>query len=514
MNHCLEEYIALLTARNLVEKILCRSPKETAITGITYDSKAVQSGFLFVCKGAAFRKEYLTDALSRGAACYVSETDYEIPGADAVIVRDIREAMPYIAQLHYQIPDDFHVIGITGTKGKTTTAYYLKAVFDEAMRLAGRPAVAFLSTVDYYDGKEQGKSGITTPESFEIYRHFRNAYDSGIRHMIMEFSSQALKYRRVQGIHLDAAVFLNISEDHISPIEHADFEDYFTSKKMIFRQCDTAVVCTDGDYAAEIRRAADAAGKVVAFGFSEEADVRGMDLAPAGGKTAFTVCRRMPAEADAPKEKRTEAVLLNMRGSFNVENALAVIAVADLFGLPEEAIRTGLAKVTVPGRVEEFESEDGMVHVVVDYAHNGYSFRNILGMARESWPERRIVTVFGTTGGKALNRRKDMGTAAGELSDFIILTEDDPAKERIEDICADVGAYIRPTGCPYIVIPDRETAVHTAIEEAAEPTVVLLLGKGCETAQKTANGSEFYASDAVVANEALKKYNEKRSTKT
>ncbi len=500
MNKSLAEYIACLAENDLVVKHSVKDPESIPVRSITYDSKSVSEGTLFVCKGAAFKKEYLEDALSRGAVCYVSETEYEIPGADAVIVRDIRRAMPYIAQLFYAVPEDFHCIGITGTKGKTTTAYYLKAVFDAAMRRWGKPEVGFMTTVETYDGAERIKSGITTPESFEIYRHFRNAYDSGIRHMIMEFSSQALKYRRVQGIRLDAGIFLNVSEDHISPIEHPDFADYFASKLKIFSQCRTAVVCTDSPYAKQIREAAEAAENVVTFGFDESADVYGYDIRLQGSRTAFRVRTK----------GGTEEFVLNMRGTFNVENALAVIAAAQLFGIPSEAVSEAFASVTVPGRVEEYESADGNLHVIVDYAHNGFSFRNIIGMARENWPDRRIVTVFGTTGGKALNRRKDMGLAAGQNSDFIYLTADDPAKERVEDICADVGRYIDTTGCPYTVIPDREEAIRTAVLQANEPSVILLLGKGCETAQKTANGSEFYASDAVIAKEALKKYNVRR----
>lgn len=500
MNKSLAEYVALLRRKELLVKAEVREPEKTVIRAVTYDSKAAADGTLFVCKGAAFKKEYLADAVRRGAVCYVSETDYGIPEADAVIVSDIRRAMPYIAQLFYEIPEDFHCIGITGTKGKTTTAYYLKAVFDAAMRREQKPEVGFMTTVETYDGKERIRSAITTPESFEIFRHFRNAYDSGIRHMIMEFSSQALKYRRVQGIRLDAGIFLNVSEDHISPIEHADFTDYFASKLKIFSQCRTAVICTDSPYAEEIRKAAEATEKVISFGFAETADVYGYDLRLMGSRTAFKV----------RSQGKVQEYILNMRGAFNVENALAVIAVAEQFGISSDAVAEAFASVKVPGRVEEYESEDGSLHVVVDYAHNGYSFRNIIGMARENWPDRRIVTVFGTTGGKALNRRKDMGTAAGELSDFIYLTADDPAKEKVGDICADVGRYIDTTGCPYTVIEDRKEAIHTAILQTNEPSVVLLLGKGCETAQKTANGSEFYASDAVIAKEALQIYNKRR----
>ncbi len=494
MNKSLKEYIRILQEKNLLLKIHCPE-EEREVRQITYDSKAAGEGCLFVCKGAAFKKQYLEDALKKGAFVYVSEKDYEIPGASFLIVRDVREAMPYIAQQFYDIPEDFHCIGITGTKGKTTTAYYLKAVFDEAMEKIGKPGAAFMTTVETYDGKEKISSGITTPEAFEIYRHFRNAYDSGIRYMIMEVSSQALKYKRVQGISFDTAVFLNISEDHISPIEHADFDDYFQSKLKIFEQCKTAIICTDSPYAKEIRQAAEKSKNIVSFGFEEKADFRGLDVKPMDGKTAFCL---------KTKEQKEEC-LLNMRGKFNVENALAVFAVAKEFALPMEDVKKALERVSVPGRGEEYESADGRLHVIVDYAHNGFSVQSVLKMARENWPNRRIVSVFGCTGGKAINRRKDMGLAAGEWSDYIYLTADDPAKEKVEDICEEIAGYIQSKNGKYEVVPDRKKAIQKAIQDAVEPSVILILGKGCETTQKTEKGNEPYESDAVIAKETLKK---------
>jgi UDP-N-acetylmuramyl-tripeptide synthetase len=497
MNNKLKEYIDVLKANNLVTDLKCGGYEELVIKQITYDSKAVKEGCLFACKGAAFKKEYLEDAINRGAVCYVSEVDYKIEGAAAIIVNDIRRAMPYIARMHYDIPKDFYCIGITGTKGKTTTAYYLKAIFDEYMSEIEKPEVGFMTTVETYDGKERISSGITTPESFEIYRHFRNAYDSGIRHMIMEFSSQALKYRRVQGIELETAVFLNISEDHISPIEHPDFNDYFESKLKIFSQCKKAVICADSMHFEKISEAAKKAGETVTFGIDNDADFKAYDVIALGDRTSFCV------DIDGKKEE----FILNMRGVFNIENALAAIAVSKHFNIPIKDIKNALLKVSVPGRVEEYHSKDEKVHAIVDYAHNGFSFRSIIGAARQCWPDSRIVTVFGCPGGKALNRRKDMGIAAGEMSDYIYLTADDPAKEKIEDICADIGTYINTTGCEYSIISDRVEAIKTAIMKSDIPTVVLVLGKGCEKTQKTANGVEPYVSDAAAVKEALKNYN-------
>lgn len=495
LNRSLGRYDELLKSNGLVIKSELFSFADSFVSGITYDSRAVKSGFIFVCKGAAFKKEFLQSALRAGCLCYISEIDYNLEGVPNIIVNDIREAMPLISKMFYDIPDDFKVVGITGTKGKTTTAYYLKAIFDEEARSKGGSETAFITTVETYDGKERISTGITTPESFELYRHFRNACDAGLSGIVIEVSSQALKYKRTAGIDFSAAVFLNISEDHISPVEHPDFEDYFKSKLKIFEQCKAAFVCIDSDYVDEILNAAKKAEKTVTFGFKPEADLYAYNIKQIDSRTSFSL-RYKGRDYDFD---------LNMRGRFNVENALAALAVAFGMGVSYEDAYKAFQNVSVPGRSEEYTSFDGQINVIVDYAHNGLSFRNIINTARERWPEKRIVTVFGSPGGKGLNRRRDMGTAAGELSDYIYLTADDPANERVEDICAQIAEYVSECGCPCEIIADRKEAVIKAILGCKEPSVVLVLGKGAETAQKVGNKSQSYESDAVVVREALDK---------
>lgn len=497
MKKSLKEYADVLEKKGLLISRNFSGSEEQIVESITYDSKKAGNGCLFICKGAAFKREYLVNAVQAGCIGYISETDHNIPGVPYCIVKDIRDAMPPIASMFYDIPEDLKVTGLTGTKGKTTTAYFIKSIFDEAMHSAGKPEIAFLSTIETYDGKERISSGITTPESFEIYRHFRNAYDSGIRNVVMEVSSQALKYKRTDGIEFDTAVFLNISEDHISPVEHPDFEDYFESKLKLFKQCRTAIICTETDHFDRVKNAAADAEELITFGFKEDADIYGFDIKSVGDQTAFSV----------KYKDRTYDFVLNMRGSFNVENALAAIALAFKYGISYEHIDTALKKVSVPGRWEEYSSDDGKIRVIVDYAHNGFSLSNIVKAAKEFWKERRIVTVFGCTGDKAVNRRKDMGLAAGELCDRIYLTADDPAGERVEDICAQIGVYIKEKNSDYEVIPDRKEAIKKAINDCDEASVVLILGKGSERTQKTAKGNESYESDAVIAVSAIEIYN-------
>jgi UDP-N-acetylmuramyl-tripeptide synthetase len=501
MEKSLNEYSALLDSKGLLINCNAKEAGSTPVCGITYDSREVKPGYLFVCKGAAFKKEFLEKAVRAGCAAYVSEVDYGIAEVPCMIVSDVRDAMPHIAKLFYELPKNLKIIGITGTKGKTTTAYYIKRVFDEAMRMQGKPEIAFISTVETYDGKERISTGITTPESFELYRHFKNACDSGIEYIVMEVSSQALKYKRTDGITFDTAVFLNISEDHISPVEHPDFNDYFGSKLKIFSQCRTAAVCSDTDRFKNVMEAAGKAEEAVTFGMSEDADIYAFNISANDDSTAFCV---------KYKEKKYDFIL-DMRGRFNVENAMAAVAVAFKYGLPYEAVRRALENVSVPGRGEEYSSADDKIKVIVDYAHNGLSVRNIVGMAKEQWKERKIISVFGCPGGKGLNRRRDMGIAAGELSDMIYLTADDPANEKVSDICAEIGGYVEKTGCRYKIIEDRREAVVSAILGCSGPSVVLLLGKGAEKEQKMPGGAEAYESDAVIARMALEEYNKNLS---
>ncbi len=491
------EYKKLLKDSGML--LASRDPEEDCrIEQLTYESGKVQPGCLFVCKGAAFKKAYLEDALSRGAAGYVSETDYNLDNVPCLLVKDIRQTMPVLAEKFYCAPDkELQIAALTGTKGKTTTAYFLKALMDEALLSQGKAESGLLSTVEVYDGVERQDSSITTPESMELYRHFRNAVDSGISLMTMEVSSQALKYRRVQGIPFEIGIFLNISEDHISPVEHPDFNDYFQSKLSLFSQVKTAVINRNADHYEEILRSAEQAERVVTFGTDPEADVYGYDIGSEKGRTVFRVRTK-----DFDRQ-----FSLAMHGIFNVENALAAIAAGTVLGFEPETMERALSRVLVGGRMEEYESRDGSLHVIVDYAHNGLSFRKIFESVSREFPgaERRVV--FGCPGDKALNRRPDMGRAASEFCRKAYLTADDPGCEKVEDICAQIAEHIDTDRCSWECIPDRAEAIEKAIadirKEAPEQAVLLVLGKGSEHTQKTNHKAVPYESDAAVVKRVL-----------
>ena len=470
---------------------------------VSCDSQVVIPHTLFVCKGAKFKADYLRQAMAGGAFVYVSETPYPDIPLPCLRVTHIRQAMGLLADRFYGHPSGrLHITGLTGTKGKTTTAYYIKSIVDAWLAARGHRESALLSTIVTDDGVERRPAKLTTPEPLDLQRHLANAVSAGADWLTMEVSSQALKYGRVIGVDLDCAVFLNIGEDHISPIEHPDLEDYLQSKLLIFRQAKTACISMDCDHSAAVARAAARCGRVLTFSQKNAvADVYGSQVRKEGDRIAFHV--RTP---------RYEGELaISTPGLFNVENALAAAAVAECYDIPFEAVREGLVRAFVPGRMEHYGSADGQISVIVDYSHNGMSLQNALRSVRSEYPDRELTVLFGCTGGKGIDRREGMGNAAGEWAHRIILTEDDPGPEEVEDICADIGVFLRRWGKDYTVIPNREQAVETAILGAARPAVVLLAGKGCETAQKRKNGPEPCLPDGVLARHALEKYDREGS---
>lgn len=469
----LSTYAQALAGQGLLTD--CRLPDRLpAVEHITYNSKDVQPHTLFACKGETFRPAYLEEALQRGAFCYLSERPYDAAqNAPCLLVRDIRRAMAVTADLFYdKAYEKLILTGVTGTKGKSTTAYYIRYILDEYLQSTGERPSGLVSTIDTFDGKELVPSHLTTPEAFELHRHFDNAVQSGLRFFTMEVSSQALKYHRTLGVRFDTAVFLNISEDHISPREHSDFEDYFSSKLRIFGQTRRAVIHRECDRFDRVRRAAEVCQSVTTFGFAPDCDVRGYDVRKEDGETRFRVCC---AEFDSEFS-------LSMPGLFNVENALAAIAVCRGFGVPVSAMQAGLHKARSRGRMEIFRSADGSRTVIVDFAHNKMSFETLFRSVREEYPGRRILALFGCPGDRAVNRRAEMGAIAGRYADRIYLTADDPGTEAVTDICAQIAAAAGTAEC--IIREDRVEAIREAIADAGDNSVLLLLGKGSENYQK------------------------------
>lgn len=469
--------------------------QNACVRGMSIDSRTVPEGALFVCKGAAFQPRFLTMAAEAGAAAYLCEEGAADALAEAaklprLVVSDVRRAMALVAPLIYGNPDqDLTVIGITGTKGKSTVAYMLRSIM-----AAGDMETSILGSIDTDDGVECHESHNTTPEAPDLWRHLFNTKQSGRKHMIMEVSSQGLKYDRVLGLNLDIACFLNIGRDHISPVEHSSFEDYFESKLRIFEQCETAVVDLNMDHADEVLAAAKNAKSIVTIGVDrEDADVFAKNVLATGAGLEF----------DVVAEGETRRVFLGMAGLFNVGNALAACVMARMAGMSWDDIAAGLAHVRVPGRMELVVSPDERVVAIVDYAHNELSFEALFASIKKEYPGRKIIAVFGAPGGKALERREQLPKAAAKHADLVIFTEEDPAHERVEDICAEMAANM-PEGAAYEIMPDRACAIKRALEATeGEPAVLALLAKGDETRQHRGNDYVPVKSDLQIAREFL-----------
>jgi UDP-N-acetylmuramyl-tripeptide synthetase len=469
---------------------------EKEIDFISYDSRDIIDNTLFFCKGAGFKKEYLLDAVKKGAVCYDSEQKYDLNGVECnyIIVGNIRRSIALIAPMYYNYAyKNLNLIGITGTKGKTTVSYFIRNILDEFTQ----SKTGLQSTIETYTGKRSEESHLSTPEPCDLQKIFYEASESNLKYMTMEVSSQAYKMDRVLNITFDNGIFLNISEDHISPAEHADFEDYLNCKLEFMRNCSNIVINAETDYFDRVLKAAESSKtleRITLYG-SEKSKDR-CDYYYSGAKkenNALTFFIRND------KTGYREKFALRMRGMFNAENAAAAVAMCKTLGVDDESIRRGLIKTAVPGRMNIFENNG--VTVIVDYAHNLLSFTKLYESLKMDYPGRKIISVGGAPGGKAFRRRKDFADIVGKNSDYIYLTAEDPQFEDVLTICKEMSGYMSEVS--HEVVPDRKEAVIKAIRSAKNGDVVALLAKGEENYQKVNGKLEFYESDLKLAQNVL-----------
>lgn len=507
----LSHYVDLLRGEGLLRQSCVPAQDDRTIEWVTDDSRDVRSGTLFVCKGRAFKRDYLVQALEAGAVAYVSEIDYGISAerAPLLLVNDIRSALGVLADSAYGHPSArVKTCAFTGTKGKTTSVYYLRSILAEHAHKAGRHAPAYLTGVEFDDGVERGESLLTTPESFVLQRRLAHAVQAGCEHLVMEASSQAMKFRRTLGVEFEVGAFTNFGEDHISPIEHPTLEDYFASKLILFDNCKNAVVNKEMSVAEEVLAAAHGSDHI------ERVLTYALDDASADVHVECWERRGMTIGARVRMPRGVVDVTVPSPAKFNLVNALGALACAEALGIDAACMTKGLAAARVPGRMELYPSSSGDIVGVVDYAHNGMSLETLLLDLRASYPDREFAVVFGATGGKGVDRRETMGIAAGKLADRIVITEDDPGPEDPAVICQAIARAVRAqSNDNWKIVLDRSEAIRTAIRETERPAVVIVTGKGNDPFMLRNGIREPYEPDGDQVVRELERWEQERHVK-
>ena len=458
--------------------------QEADITALTCDSREAVPGALFVAVEGAKDdgRAYIPDALARGAAAVVCRPPLR-SGVAGACVDQPRIALTRLAAEFYGHPDrELSLVAVTGTKGKTTTAHMLREIFSAAGYKTG-----MIGTLGAYIGRALlADSPNTTPEPIALHRTLRQMADSRCTHVVMEVSSQAMKLHRADGLTFNAALFLNLTSDHIGGAEHADFNEYRACKAALFRQCRLAVGNGDDPNWPAMVAQVPPGVPIRTFGFGEAAQVRGLAAEPDPGRP-FAV--RLTIQGAAPYH-------IPLPGTYNAADALAAAALSRAMGFDDGAIRAGLAHVSVPGRAQLIPVPAPYT-VVIDYAHNGDSFRALMETLRAYRPQ-RIIAVFGAGGDRPKIRRTEMGRAAARWADHAVLTADNPRSERAEDICADIAAAVGGA-IPVETVPDRREAIFRALDMAGPGDVVALLGKGHEGYIEENGVRRPFSERAVVA---------------
>ena len=492
--------IAFLREKNLLVDGVESSQE---ITGVSFNSKEVKPGFLFICKGEYFKKEYLAEAISKGISCYVSEIKYEDLENDVpwILVNDVRQAMIEIGLFYYKNPShEIDIAAFTGTKGKTTATHMMESTIE-----AWKNPCGMISTVYMDDGIERVDSYNTTPEPTELQFWLRKMVDNKLEFCSLEVSSQALRYGRTDGVRFKVASFMNIARDHIGPKEHKDFEDYYTAKLAIFDQTEVGIVNLDMELVDRtLEYAKSHCPRVLTYSLQNpDSDFYCYDIKKDGIYTVFKI------KSDL-FENGVEEFAISMPGWFNVSNSVVVIASAFILGEPVDKIRLGIKDAKVDGRMEVYPSEDGKVIAIVDYAHNKISYESLFKAVEEDYPEhsKNIKIIFGSLGGKAFERREELGTIAGQRAHFSYISADSPCFEPFEKIANEIAHYVELQGGKYKIIEDRNVAIHEAIVTAEEPTIVLAVGFGRINWQRYGNDIVFRETDVECVERSLKEYNE------
>lgn len=463
----------------LLEKLeyeLVSGSEDMQIENVVYDSRKVTEGSLFICieGGTADGHTFIPDVVKKGAKALIVTKDVSglLPAdADVTVIRvkDSRYALAFVSAAYFGHPaEKLKVIGITGTKGKTTTTYLVKSILEHAGHKVG-----LVGTIEAVIGQEHIPANNTTPESYVLQEYFAKMVEAGCDTVVMEVSSQGLMLHRTQGFVFDYGIFTNIEPDHIGPLEHKDFADYMHCKGLLFKQCRVGIVnCDDAHYQDVIR---DHTCKIETFGFAENADYRAQDLKLISGAGFLGIDFKARGKVNLDIE-------LHAPGRFSVYNALCAIAICNHFGVAADEVKEALLQAHVKGRIELVKVSDDFT-LMIDYAHNAMALESLLTTLREYKPK-RLVCLFGCGGNRSKLRRYEMGEVSGKLADLTVITSDNPRNEEPQAIIDDIKVGISKTDGKYVEIIDRKEAIAYVIRHGQPGDVIVLAGKGHEDYQE------------------------------
>ena len=480
--------------RELVEKLdytLLAGELDTSITTLVYDSRKVEKGSIFVCISGTVRAahDFIPEVIEKGAIALVVEKDVEVvPGITYIKVENSRKALAYLAAAYFGYPARrLKTIGITGTKGKTTTTYLVKSILEAAGIKTG-----LIGTIESIIGDEHIPSANTTPESYVVQERFRKMVDAGLDAVVMEVSSQALMLHRVAGITFDIGVFTNLEPDHIGTNEHKDFDDYMHCKSLLFRQCEKGIFNGDSEHLEGILKGHTC--QVETFGYGNQNDIYAQNVELLKEDGALGVKYQVKGLVDFKVE-------VNVPGAFSVYNSLTAIAICHHFGVATEAIQNALKNVSVKGRIELVPVSKRYT-IMIDYAHNAMSLESLLTTIKEYEPA-RLVCLFGCGGNRARSRRFEMGEVSSRLADLTVVTSDNPRDEEPMDIISDIIVGMKKADGEYVTIPDRKEAIRYCMENAQDGDIIVLAGKGHEDYQEI-KGVKYHMDERELIQEIIK----------
>lgn len=475
-----------------IEGLKAKGNLNLTIENIENDSRKIKENTLFIAI-RGFETDghnFIQKAIENGASAIMVQQDFELksvlfpPNVTIIVAPDTRYALAMCACNFYGHPSKkFKLIGVTGTKGKTTTTFMIKQVLEKQGYKVG-----LIGTIANYIGEKcLGESERTTPDSLTLQRIFYQMAKEKVDCVVMEVSSQSLKLNRVAGCYFDIALFTNFSEDHISPKEHPNMEDYFQSKLKLFEMCKTGFINIDDLHVAKIKKLLPD-NNIKTYGIDNTCDLLAKDITITNSYVDFKV----------KLGEKNERVKAGIPGRFSVYNSLAAISVALKLGVTPENIKEALLDVKVPGRSELVPNKKELT-IMIDYAHSPESLENIL-RAVKSYTRGRVISLFGCGGDRDSGKRPIMGEISGRIADFTIITSDNPRTEEPEKIVKQIEEGMKKTKGKYIVIVDRKEAIKYAIDMANKRDIILLAGKGHEPYQEI-NGKKYDFDERVIVNE-------------